>query len=87
MNSDLKALHVSFDNYKNPIVSEINKLKNENKSYEREVERYKHKILGSLYENPDQRLNKQQNNTLYPRITNRKSVSRMSLSKGKRTTL
>jgi hypothetical protein len=41
INNDFSVLNHSFEEYKNPIVNQINKIKQENKAYERELERYK----------------------------------------------
>lgn len=48
LNKDLEVLHKSFEEYKNPIVNEMNNIKHENKAYEREVERYKKSIRNYL---------------------------------------
>jgi hypothetical protein len=45
INNDFSVLNHSFEEYKNPIVNQINKIKQENKAYERELERYKGWIL------------------------------------------
>lgn len=54
VNYELGVLSKSFEEYKNPIINEISKLKNENKSYERELERYKMSLMGNLYTHPKQ---------------------------------
>ena len=41
MNNNFKEIADSFEEFKNPVVNEITKIKNENIAYERELERYK----------------------------------------------
>ena len=41
MVNNFKEIASSFDEFKNPVVNEITKIKNENIAYERELERYK----------------------------------------------